>query len=84
MSLSPHIDNKKKDILIHGKGLTQRLSEHSLTAGKLYWINFAKKNIKFCLSLRYNGANSYFFVNGTETIKFKAKNFLKLLHIHCV
>ena len=25
------------------------------------------------LSLQYNGANSYLFVNGTEIIKFKAK-----------
>ena len=29
---------------------------------------------KFCLSLHYNGASSYIFVNGTEIIKFKAKN----------
>ena len=29
---------------------------------------------KFCLSLYYNGANSYLFVNGTEIYKFKAKN----------
>ena len=27
-----------------------------------------------CLSLNYNGANSYLFVNGTEIIKFKAKD----------
>ena len=26
------------------------------------------------MSLHYNGANSYLFVNGTETIKFKAKD----------
>ena len=26
---------------------------------------------KFCLSLHYNGANSYLFVNGTEIYKFK-------------
>ena len=29
---------------------------------------------KFCLILRYNGANNYLSVNGTETIKFKAKD----------
>ena len=29
---------------------------------------------KFCLSLLYNGANSYLFVNGTEINKFKANN----------
>ena len=29
---------------------------------------------KFCLSLHYNVANSYLFVNCTEIIKFKAKD----------
>ena len=32
----------------------------------------AKK--KLCLSLHYNGANSYLFVNGTEIYKSKAKD----------
>ena len=63
---------RKKDILILGKGPTQGL-EHTLAAEKLYSINFTKENTKFCLSLHYNGANSYLFVNGTEIIKFKAK-----------
>ena len=40
----------------------------------MYSINFSKNNTKFCLSLHYNGANSYLFVNGTEIIKFKAKD----------
>ena len=31
-------------------------------------------NKNFCLSLHYNGANSYLFVNGTEIYKFKAKD----------
>ena len=57
MSSSPHIDNKKKDILILGKGPTQGL-EHTLAAEKMYSINFTKENTKFCLSLHYNGANS--------------------------
>ena len=62
MSSSSHIDNKKKDILIIG---TQGL-EHTLTAEKLYSINSTKHNRNFCLSLHYNGANSYLLVNGTE------------------
>ena len=33
-----------------------------------------ENNKKFCLSLHYNGANSYLFVNGTEIHKFKAKD----------
>ena len=63
----------KKDILILGKGPTQGL-EHTLAAEKVYSINFTKKNTKFCLSLHYNRANSYLFVNGTEITKFKAKD----------
>ena len=73
MSSSSHIGNKEKDILILGKNPTQGL-EHTLTAEILYSINFTKENTKFCLSLHYNGANSYLFVNGTEIIKFKAKD----------
>ena len=40
----------------------------------MYSINFTNTNIQFCLSLHYNGANSYLFVNGTEIYKFKAKD----------
>ena len=40
----------------------------------MYSINFTITKKKFCLSLHYNGANSYLFVNGTEIIKFKAKD----------
>ena len=71
MSSSPHIDNKGKDILVLGKGPTQGL-ESTLAAGKMYSINFTIAKKKFCLSLHYNGANSYLFVNGTEIYKFKA------------
>ena len=39
MSSSAHIDNKKKDILVLVKGPTQGL-EHTLTAEKIYSINF--------------------------------------------
>ena len=73
MSSSPHIDDKKKDILILDKDPTQGL-EHTLTAEKLDSIKFTKDNTKFCLSLHFNGASSYLFVNGTEIIKFKARN----------
>ena len=50
MSSSPHIDNKKKDILVLEKGPTQGL-EHTLTAEKMYSINFTLAKKKFCLSL---------------------------------
>ena len=72
MSLSTKNDNKKKDILILDKGPTQEL-EHILTEEKMYSIDVSRGGTKFCLSLHYNGANNYLFVNGTE-IKFKAKD----------
>ena len=40
----------------------------------MYSINFIVTKKKFLLSLHYNGANSYLFVNGTEIIKLKAKD----------
>ena len=48
--------------------------EHTLTAEKMCSINYAITKKTFCLSLHYNGANSYVFVNGTEICKFKAKD----------
>ena len=61
MSSSTKIDSRKKGILILGKGPTQGL-EDTLTSEKMYLTNFTvtKKN---CLSLHYNVANSYLFVN---------------------
>ena len=78
MSSSSHIDNKKKDILILGKSPTQGL-EHTLTAEKMYSINFTKHNTKFCLRLHYNGANiSLLMVHKLLNSKQKI---LKLYHI---
>ena len=55
MSSSIHIDNKKKDILVLGKGPTQGL-EHTLTAEKMYSYNFTvtKKKISFKFALQWN------------------------------
>ena len=74
MSSSTHVDNKKKDNLILGKGPTQGLGLHSLTAGKMYSVNFTVTRKKFWLCFHYNGTNGYLFVNGTDIIKFKAKD----------
>ena len=74
MSSSVHAENKKKDILILGEGPTQGLDDTTLTAEKKNSISFIEHNKKFCLSLQYNGANSYLFVNGVEIHTFKAKD----------
>ena len=40
----------------------------------MYLINFTEPSKNFCLSLHYNGANSYLFANGKEIHKFRAKD----------
>ena len=50
MSTSTHIDNKKKDILVLGRGPRQGL-ESTLTAEKIYSINFTVTKNKFCFKL---------------------------------
>ena len=74
MSSSVHINNKKKDILILGKVPTQGLDHTTLTAERRYSTNFSKLKRKFCLSMHYNGGNSFLFVNATKIYQFKAKD----------
>ena len=40
----------------------------------MFSVNFTDHREKHCLSLHYNGANSYLFVNDREIIKFKVKD----------
>ena len=40
----------------------------------MYSTNFRVDNKRICLSLHYNGGNSYLFVNGKEIHKFKSKD----------
>ena len=71
-SSSVHANNKKTSIFVLDELIIQ-IANTKLYAEKMYSLNFTKNNKKFCLSLHYNGANSYLFVNGTEIIKFKAE-----------
>ena len=56
------------------KVIRKKGDDATLTAEKAYSINFTATRKKFFLSLHCNGVNSYLFVNGAETIKFKAKD----------
>ena len=64
MSSTTKTDNRRKDILILGKGPAQGL-EHTLSSEKMYSINFTNFT---------NGANNYLFVSGKEIHKFTAKD----------
>ena len=80
MSSSVRADNKKQDILILGESLIQGLDGIILTAEKMSSINFTENNKKFCLTLHYNGVNSYLFVYGIENNKFK-KTFSEIVAV---
>ena len=73
ISLS-HANNKTNNILVLGKYFLQETNGTTIYVEKLYKINFTEKNLKIFLSLRYNGAKTFLFVNGTEIHKFKAKD----------
>ena len=74
MSLSVHVDNKGKDILILAEGPTQGLDDTTLTAKTKYPINFTQSGKRFVLSIHYNGSNSFLFVNATKVYQFKTKS----------
>ena len=81
MSSSAKIDNRKKDILILGKGPTLGL-EHTLSAEKTYTINFTEHNKNICLSLDYMEQTVTYLVIVKKFINLKQK-ILKLFQICC-
>ena len=71
MSSSVHVNNRKKRYL--NSCLTQGLGNTTLTTEKKYVLNFIEQQRKFCLSLHYNGMNSYLLTE-FEIYKFEAKD----------
>ena len=69
-----HTDNRKNNFLIIGKGPTIGINGSFGSPDKEFSLNFIKARTNFCLSLNYNGDNSYLFVNEKEIFKFKASN----------
>ena len=64
MSFSVHATNKANHIYVMGDGFTQGINDTTLYVEKSYFRNFTESNVKFVLSLHYNGDDSYLFVNG--------------------
>ena len=57
-----------------GEGWTYSINRSFCSSEKKFSISFSKVNIKFCLSLHYNGDNSYLFVTRKELFRFKGDN----------
>ena len=73
MSFSVHATNRASHIYVMGDGFTQGVNDTKLYVEKKYFRNFTEPNVKFVLSLHYNGDVSYLFVNGRQELKFKCK-----------
>ena len=81
MNFSIHPNNKINNILVLGKQFIQGINDTTSYAEKTYSINFTKTKVKFCLSLRYNGDNSYLLSMIQKFVNSKQK-ILKLCLIH--
>ena len=84
MSSSTHATNRVNSILVLGKDFIQGINKTAIYAEKIYSINFSATGRRFCLSLHYNGDNSYLFVDGKEIIKFKTRDSEIVANPFCV
>ena len=65
------VDNKKKYILVLGKGPKKELNYTTITSDAKYSIKFSISQRKLCLSLHYNESNSCLFVNASKVYYLK-------------
>ena len=65
-SSSSHLTNKTQNIYVLGKDFVQGINNTTIYAENIYKTTFTEQSKKFVLSLRYNGDNSYLFVNGSQ------------------
>ena len=84
LSSSVHANNNVNNILVLGKEFIQGINGTTIYAEKMYSTNFTVDNKRFCLSLHYNGDNSYLLVNGKEINKFKANDSEIVLYPLCL
>ena len=78
-----HANNKANNILVLGKDFTQGINGTTIYAEKMYTPNFTVYGEKVCLSLHYNGDNTYLLSIVEKLLSLKQK-ILKLYHIHYV
>ena len=74
MTNSKHANNKTKDVLVLGHGPIQKIDDTTIDAEKMYSPSFTVASKTFCVSLHYNGDDSYLFVNGKESLSLNPKN----------
>ena len=73
MTNSKHTNNETKDVLVLGHGLIQKIDVTKIYAEKMHSPNFTVANKTFCLSLYYNGDDSYLLM-AKKSLNLKLKN----------
>ena len=62
------------NFLVLGEDPTQGINDSNGVEEKRISFNLSKANTKFCLSLHYNGDESYLYLDKTKIYKFKTKD----------
>ena len=84
MSSSVHANNKTRRILVLCKDFIQGIGNTTIYAEEKHSTNFIVTDKEFCLTLHFNGDDSYLFVNGKEIINLKAKDSEIVSHTLCL
>ena len=72
-SFSMHTNNREKNILALGEGLTGELDDTAIVAEAKYPVNITKSRMKPCLRLHYNVGNSFLYANDMKIHQFNSK-----------
>ena len=65
-SLSSHTENQTNKFLTRGEELTDGINGSTGSVENKINTNFSKAKSKFCLSLHYDGDDSYLYINKTD------------------
>ena len=73
MSFTIHATNRGNHVYVMGDGLAQGINDTTLYLEKKCFRNFTEPNVKFVLSLHYNGDDSYFFLTVDKNKRLSVK-----------
>ena len=76
-----YIDNKKKYILVFGKGPTQELNDTTITVDAKYSIEYSRSQNKFCLVVSIMEATIFYSLMPQKCINSKQEPLISN-HIH--
>ena len=74
MSFSSHATNRLNNIYVLGKDFIQGVNGTTIYAERMYKTDPSVFEKMYVMSIHYNGDDSYLFINGTQELKFKAKD----------